>query len=88
MEFTASLLRDAIGRGLSGAVGEKLVRGLLASLRLYVEPIRDVRERELQQKLLDVANDARLTIDGRRLLFALQPCIPPRKSGPRRINTK
>ena len=58
------------------------------TLRLYVEPIRDVRERELQLKLLDVANSAQLTIDGRRLLFDLQTCLPPRKSGPRRINRK
>jgi hypothetical protein len=58
------------------------------TLRLYVEPIRDVRERELQQKLLDVANNAQLTIDGRRLQFDLQTCLPPRKSGPRRINRK
>jgi len=50
------------------------------TLRLYVEPIRDLRERELQQHLLDVANAAELALDGRRLLFTLQQCARPRKS--------
>lgn len=54
------------------------------TLRLYVEPIRDVRERELQQKLVDVANNTELILDGRRLFFALQPCARPHKSTRRR----
>ena len=75
------------------------LRGLLLSrsvftvidgltLRLYVAPIRDVRERELQQHLLDVANAAQLSIDDRLLVFALQPCAPPRKLSARRISRK
>lgn len=75
------------------------VRGLLLSrsvltvmdgvaLRLFVAPIRDVRERELQQQLLDVANAAQLSIDDRPLVFALQPCAPPRKLRVRRISRK
>jgi hypothetical protein len=58
------------------------------ALRLYVAPIRDARERALQQYLLDVANDAHLALNGRRLVFALQPCAPPRKSARRRIRPK
>lgn len=55
-----------------------------STLRMYVEPIRDVRERELQQKLIDAANDSQLTLSGHRLLFELQPCATAQKSPRRR----
>ena len=55
------------------------------TLRLHLEPIRDARERELQRQLVDVFNDTGLTLAGRTLSLALQPCARRRDSRRKRI---